>query len=316
LFCQGYKAVFIATGAHKPLEIGVPGEEAEGVLQALEYLKDVHLGHPPEVAGRVAIIGGGNSAVDAARVALRNKDVKKVTILYRRTRKEMPAYPEEIEAALQEGVKIEFLTAPVRVRTKEGKVVGVECQRMKLGELDASGRPKPVPIPGSEFQVPAETLILALSERAYTPYLRDSDGLSLSAEWGTIVVDPATMATTRPGVFAGGDVVSGPSSVVEAIAAGKIAAQCIEDYLEDRPLTRARNLTRPSRYVPSVMLKEEEVEKAKRPVMPHLPPLKRKYLHAEVELGFSREVAVQEARRCLRCDLETEDGKKAIGKNT
>ena len=316
LFCQGYKAVFIATGAHKPLEIGIPGEEAEGVLQALEYLKDVHLGRPPEMKGRVAIIGGGNSAVDAARVALRDKNVKKVTILYRRTRKEMPAYPEEIEAALQEGVKIEFLTAPVQVRTKDGRVMGVECQRMKLGEMDSSGRPKPVPIPGSEFQVPAETLILALSERAYTPYLRDSDGLSLSPEWGTIIVDPATMATTRPGVFAGGDVVSGPSSVVEALAAGKIAAQSVEDYLENRPLSRAHNLVRPSRYVAPVMLKEEEIEKAKRPAMPHLPPAKRKILHDEVELGFSREVAVQEAKRCLRCDLETEDGKKATGKNT
>ena len=316
LFGQGYKAVFLATGAHKPIEIGVPGEEAEGVLQALEYLKDVHLGRPPEVGGRVAIVGGGNSAVDAARVALRNKNVKKVTILYRRTRKEMPAYPEEIEAALEEGVKIEFLAAPTRVRTKDGKVSGVECQRMQLGEKDASGRPRPVPIPGSEFQLPADTLILALSERAYTPYLKDSDGLSLSPQWGTIIVDPATMATTRPGVFAGGDVVSGPSSVVEAIAAGKIVAQSMGDYLEGRPLARTRQLTRPSRYVEPVMLKEEELDQAKRPVMPHLPPAKRKVLHEEIELGFSREVAVREARRCLRCDLETEDGKKAIGKNT
>ncbi|MBN2200092.1 MAG: NADH-quinone oxidoreductase subunit NuoF [Candidatus Aminicenantes bacterium] len=314
LFGQGYKAVFLATGAHKPIEIGVPGEEAEGVLQALEFLKDVHLGRPPELGARVAIVGGGNSAVDAARVALRDKSVKKVTILYRRTRKEMPAYPEEVEAALEEGIKIEFLAAPTRVRTKGGRVVGVECQKMTLGEKDASGRAKPVPVPGSEFQVPADTLILALSERAYTPYLKDSDGLILSPEWGTIVADPVTMATTRPGVFAGGDVVTGPSSVVEAIAAGKAAAQSIEDYLEGRPLARARRLTRPSRYVEPVMLSEEEIERAKRPKMPHLPPGRRKSLHEEVELGLSRDVAVREARRCLRCDLETEDGKKATGK--
>ena len=316
LHSQGYKAVFIATGAHKPIEIGVPGEEADGVLQALEYLKDVHLKRPVELGGRVVVIGGGNSAVDAARVALRNKNVKQVSILYRRTRKEMPAYPEEIEAALEEGVKIEFLTAPSRVRTKDGRVCGVQCQRMKLGEKDDSGRPKPVPIEGSELHVAADTLILALSERAYTPYLKDSDGLSLSPKWGTIVVDPATMATTRPGVFAGGDVVTGPSSVVEAIAAGKAAAEAIHSYLESRPLVRVRRPTRPTLYVPPVELKEDELQQAKRSKMPHLPPSRRKTMHEEVELGFTREVAVREARRCLRCELETEDGKKAIGRET
>jgi len=148
---QGYKAVFIATGAHKPIEIGVPGEEAEGVLQALEYLKDVHLRRPVDINGRVVVIGGGNSAVDAARVALRDKNVKKVTILYRRTRKEMPAYPEEVEAAVEEGVRIEYLVAPTWVRTKDGRVTGVQCRRMRLGDKDESGRPKPIPIEGSEF---------------------------------------------------------------------------------------------------------------------------------------------------------------------
>jgi len=313
---QGYKAVFIATGAHKPIEIGVPGEEAEGVLQALEYLKDVHLKRPVEVGRRVVVIGGGNSAVDAARVALRNKNVKKISILYRRTRKEMPAYPEEVEAALEEGVKIEYLTAPTWVRTIDGKVTAVQCRRMKLGEKDESGRPKPVPIEGSEFFVDADTLILALSERAYTPYLKESDGLSLSPKWGTIIVDPATMATTRPGVFAGGDVVTGPSSVVDAIAAGKAAAEAIDHYLEGRPLVRARQLTRPSFYVEPVELREDELQQAKRSKMPHLAPSKRKTMHEEIELGFAKETAIREARRCLRCDLETEDGKKAIGRET
>jgi len=313
---QGYKAVFIATGAHKPIEIGVPGEEAEGVLQALEYLKDVHLKRPVELGRRVVVIGGGNSAVDAARVALRNKNVQKVSILYRRTRKEMPAYPEEVEAALDEGVKVEFLTAPTWVLTKDGRVTGVRCQRMKLGEKDESGRPKPVPIEGSEFLVDVDTLILALSERAYTPYLKESDGLTLSPKWGTIIVDPATMATTRPGVFAGGDVVTGPSSVIDAIAAGKSAAEAISSYLEGQPLVRARQTTRPSFYVPPVELKEDELQQAKRSQMPHLPPSKRKTIHEEVELGFTREVAVREARRCLRCELETEDGKKATGRET
>jgi NADH-quinone oxidoreductase subunit F len=314
LFRQGYKAVYLATGAHKPLEMGVPGEEADGVLQALEYLKDHHLGIPVDLGARVVVIGGGNSAVDAARVAFRDKRVKKVTILYRRTRREMPAYPEEIEAGLEEGVEIDYLTAPVRVRTQEGKVVGVECIRMKLGEKDASGRARPVPIPGSEFQVPADTLILAISERAYTPYLRDSDGLTLSPEWGTIIVDPAGMTTTRPGVFAGGDVVSGPSSVVEAMAAGKTAARSIEAYLEGRPFVRVAEVTRPSVYVEPVKLTEAEAQNTKRAKMPHLPRGQRKSGHAEIELGFTRELALKEAKRCLRCELETRDAKKALGR--
>ncbi|HUT07835.1 MAG TPA: NADH-ubiquinone oxidoreductase-F iron-sulfur binding region domain-containing protein [Candidatus Latescibacteria bacterium] len=316
LFRQGYKAVYLATGAHKPLEMGVPGEEAEGVLQALEYLKDYHLGIPVSLGARVVVIGGGNSAVDAARVAFRDKRVKQATILYRRTRKEMPAYPEEVEAGLEEGVKIEYLAAPVRIRIMDEKVVGVECIRMKLGEKDASGRAKPVPIPGSEFQVPADTLILAISERAYTPYLKDSDGLTLSPEWGTIIVDPASMATTRPGVFAGGDVVSGPSSVVEAMAAGKTAARSIESYLEGRSLVRVHQVTRPSRYVEPVELTEEEAQNATRSKMPHLSPAKRRSGHEEIETGFTKELALREARRCLRCELETRDAKKAMGRDT
>jgi NADH-quinone oxidoreductase subunit F len=316
LFKQGYKAVFLATGAHKPLEMGVPGEEAEGVLQALEYLKEHHLGIPVSLGARVVVIGGGNSAVDAARVAFRDKRVKQATILYRRTRKEMPAYPEEVEAGLEEGVKIEYLVAPVRVRVRDEKVVGVECIRMKLGEKDASGRAKPVPIPGSEFQVPADTLILAISERAYTPYLKDSDGLTLSPEWGTIIVDPASMATTRPGVFAGGDVVSGPSSVVEAMAAGKTAALSIECYLEGRSLAHPHQVTRPSLYVEPVKLTEEEAQNTKRAKMPHLPPGKRRSGHEEIETGFTKELAMREARRCLRCELETRDAKKAMGRET
>ncbi|HOW85881.1 MAG TPA: NADH-ubiquinone oxidoreductase-F iron-sulfur binding region domain-containing protein [Candidatus Aminicenantes bacterium] len=316
LFRQGYKAVYLATGAHRPLEMGVPGEEAEGVLQALEYLKNHHLGIPVDLGRRVVVIGGGNSAVDAARVAFRDKRVKEAAILYRRTRREMPAYPEEIEAGLEEGVRIEYLTAPVRVRTQNGRVVGVECIRMKLGEKDSSGRARPVPIPGSEFQVPADTLILAISERAYTPYLKDSDGLTLSPEWGTIIVDPASMATTRPGVFAGGDVVSGPSSVVEAMAAGKTAARAVEAYLEGRPFVRVAEVTRPACYVEPVKLTEEEAANTKRAKMPHLAPGKRRTGHEEIELGFTRELALKEAKRCLRCELETRDAKKALGRET
>ena len=161
-----------------------------------------------------------------------------------------------------------------------------------------------MPVPGSEFQVPADTLILAISERAYTPYLKDSDGLTLSPEWGTIIVDPSSMATTRPGVFAGGDVVSGPSSVVEAMAAGKTAALAIENYLEGRSLARVHRVTRPACYVEPVTLTEAEAQNQTRSKMPHLALSKRRSGHEEIELGFTKELALKEARRCLRCDLD------------
>lgn len=312
LFKQGYKAVFVAIGAHKPMKLNIPGEETQGVIQALELLRVVNLGEKIELGERVGIIGGGNAAVDAARVAIRNKNCKKVTILYRRTRKEMPAFQEEIESAIEEGVEIQFLVAPSKVLTKNGKIFGLECIRMKLGDLDASGRRRPIPIEGSEFKVKLDTLIPAIGERPDISFLTDKDKLN-TTKWETLVADEKNLATNREGVFAGGDVVTGPRTVVEAIASGKIAAQSIEKYLEGKSLEREYNLTRPSIYVKPIELTEEEKEKAKRPKMPKLPKKSRKKNFREVELGLTKEGAIREARRCLRCDLETEDAKKAIG---
>ena len=311
LLNDGFKAVFIATGAWKSMKMGIPGEEAEGVMQSLEYLKATNLGQKVPVGKRVCIVGGGNSAIDAARVALRDKNCQKVTILYRRTKVEMPAFPEEVDAAIDEGVDIQFLVAPVKVLTKDGKVTAVECIRMKLGEKDSSGRRKPIPIEGSNFTVKLDTLILAIGERPETSYVSPNDNIGLDKE--NITVDGETFKTTREGVFAGGDVVTGPNTVVNAMAAGKIAAETIEKYLSGQPLERAHALTRPSIYIKPVEISEAEAAKAKRPKMPHLTMAQRRKNFKEIELGLTEKMARAEARRCLRCELETEDGKNALG---
>ena len=188
LFEEGFKAVFIATGAWKSMKLEIPGEDAQGVIQSLEYLKTVKLGRDVSVGRRVGVVGGGNSAIDAARVAIRDKGCEKVTILYRRTKAEMPAFPEEIEAVVEEGVAIEFLVAPVKVLTKDGRVTGVECLRMALGDKDASGRRRPVPIAGSEFSLELDTLIVAVGERSDTSYLCAKDGID-TRKGENIIVD-------------------------------------------------------------------------------------------------------------------------------
>jgi NADH-quinone oxidoreductase subunit F len=313
LFKKGYRAVFIATGSHKSMKLKIPNEEAEGVIQAMELLKAVNLGKNVNLGEKVGIIGGGNAAIDAARVAIRNKNCKKVTILYRRTRKEMPAFEEEIDSAIEEGIKIQFLVTPTQVITQNEKVIGVECIRMKLGDLDASGRRRPIPIEGSEFKIKLDTLIPAIGERPDISFLTNSDNIKVS-EWDTIVVDEETLLTDREGVFAGGDVVTGPYTVVDAIAAGKTAAESIEKYLEGKSIKKEYKLTRPSIYVKPVELSEEEIEKAKRPKMPVLSVSTRKKNFKEVELGFTEDIAIKEARRCLRCEWETKEGKKALGR--
>lgn len=313
LFKQGYRAVFIATGAHKSMDLKIPGENAEGVIQAMELLHAVNLGEKVKLGEKVGIIGGGNAAIDAARVAIRSKDCQKVTILYRRTRKEMPAFEEEIDSALQEGIEIQYLVAPKKVLVKNGKVVGVECIRMKLGDLDESGRRRPVPIEGSEFSVELNTLIPAIGERPDISFVKDGDNLKIT-KWGTILADEEVLLTDREGVFAGGDVFTGPKTVVEAISAGKIAAASIEKYLQGKRLSRDYKLSRPSLYVEPIELTEEEIQKVKRAKMPKLSLNARKKNFKEVELGLNEEKAVKEARRCLRCELETKDGKNAIGR--
>jgi len=301
LKAEGFNAVFIAIGAHQGRKLNVPGESAKGVLDALEFLQAVNLGKKVSVGKRVGVIGGGNAAVDAARAALRLGG--EVAIFYRRTRAEMPAMKEEIEAALEEGVKIEFLAAPGKIVTRNNRVSGFEFTRMELGEFDQDGRRKPLPIPGSETTAPLDTLIVAVGEEVDTSFLEN--GLEKILSPGkTIQADPETMATAEPGVFAGGDAVTGPKTVIDAMAAGKIAAQSIDQYLQGKPVARSYAFTRPSQYVDAVELDEEEMLTVTRVKMRELPVKDRRHNFKEVEQTMTQNSAVREARRCLRCELE------------
>ena len=307
---SNYEAVFVATGAHKSRPLNVDNESAIGVMHALDFLKDVNLGKEVTLGKTVGVIGGGNAAVDAARTAARIKGCERVVIIYRRTKGEMPAFPEEVDAGIEEGINVQFLTAPTRVLSRNGEITGLECRRMELGELDESGRRRPIPIQGSEFVIDVDSLIVAIGEDPDLRFLGKEHAVNVS-RWDTIVVDPETFATNIPGVFAGGDVVTGPKNVIEAMSSGKIAAEMIDKYIRGVPVDREYELTRPSMYLPPVELAEEEIEEGDRPVIPTLPANERVGSFDEVDLNLAEEIAVREARRCLRCDLATEDAKQA-----
>jgi len=229
LWDEGYNAIFIGTGAHKGQELRIDGVGLKGVIHALNFLRMINYGKEVDVRGQqVVVIGGGNVAVDAARTAIKY-GAEEATIFYRRSREEMPANPWEVKEAESEGVKMEFLASPKRILGVNGKVSAVEFVRMKLGELDETGRRKPIPIEGSEFVREANIVVLAVGEAPDLSFLPREVELN---EDGTVWVNPLTMETTLEGVFAGGDAVTGPASVIEAIRAGKIAASSIEYYLK------------------------------------------------------------------------------------
>jgi NADH-quinone oxidoreductase subunit F len=302
LLKDGYQAVFIATGAHKGDKMGIPGEDLKGVFDAIDFLRDVNLGKDIELGERVAVVGGGNSAIDAARVALR-KGAKEVHILYRRERRDMPALAEEIETAGEEGIYIHCLTAPVKILSKNGKVEGIECVRMELREFDRSGRKTPYQIKGSEYTMNADTVIQATGQRPDTSFLK-GDGIG-TAKGGTIVADPRTLATGRKGVFAGGDAQTGPATVIEAIAAGQRAACSIRRYLDGEELSPLvqRNGYEPIE-VPSVMPAEEQLKEKHQIKIAEIAVADKKTSFRETVLPYSAEQAIEEASRCLRCDLE------------
>jgi heterodisulfide reductase subunit A len=296
---QEYDAVFLAVGAHGIRRMGTPGEELRGVLHALSFLRRLNLGHEVQVGKRVAVIGGGNAAIDAARCALRLS--AQVQLVYRRSRTEMPAIAAEVDAAEAEGVEMEFLAAPVRVLERDGRVVGMECIRMKLGEPDASGRRRPVPIEGTEFILDVGTVIVAVGQNV------ESEGLGgvQADRQGRLLVDPVTLETTLEGVFAGGDAVSGPASVVEAVGAGIQAAESVHRYLRGLDLREGRRQTWP-RPEEIVVESTPAGRSVSRHSMPEIAPAERVCGFEEVELGFSEEQAVAEARRCLACAVCSE----------
>jgi heterodisulfide reductase subunit A-like polyferredoxin len=297
LFNKGYKAVYLAIGAHKGSELGIPGEEAQGVRQGVDFLRELNLSGRAKVGKKVAIIGGGNVAIDVARSAVR-LGAEEVHLVYRRTRAEMPAWEEERVAAEAEGVKISYLSAPQEVLTEEGRVVGIRCIRMELGEPDSSGRRRPIPIPRSEYEMEADQIIPAIGQLPDLSALEDMAGLSFS-RWGTVEADTVTYATGRDGVFAGGDLQTGPWIAIGAVAAGREAAESIVRYLDGRDLAEGRKPASHDHptYRP---IPEEEPKKKRRPVSV-LPVKERQGNFKEVELGYEEFTGREEAGRCLNC---------------
>ena len=237
---KGYAAVFLALGAQKAKTMGVADEEStKGVLGGVDFLGQMQSANPPAISGTVVVVGGGNTAVDAARTSLRI-GAKKVIIVYRRTVSEMPAHPMEVEAAAEEGVEMTFLSAPVSIVAKNGKLKALRCIRMELGEMDASGRRSPKPVPGSEYDIPCDFIISAIGQDIDLGTLDTESGVKATRQ-KAIVVDKDSFVTSVPGVFAGGDVATGPAVAIDAIAHGKRAALAIDQYITDRQDRRRRD---------------------------------------------------------------------------
>jgi NADPH-dependent glutamate synthase beta subunit-like oxidoreductase len=222
----GFQAAFLSIGAHRNLRLNIPGEELQGVLPGLEFLRDINLGKKIKIGKKIAVIGGGNVALDVARSAIRLGS-ESVEIYYRRSREEMPAIPEEVEEAIREGIKIHFLASPVKMMGRGEKAIGMECIRMRLGEPDETKRRRPIPIEGSNFRFQADTIIAAIGQRVDRNASKEFE----TNQDGTIRVDPETGETSMKGVFAGGDVVTGPGWAIDAIAAGKKGAKSIHQSL-------------------------------------------------------------------------------------
>jgi len=304
---KDFDYIFLATGAHKSQPMGVEGENLKGVYGGVEFLRDFNGDEEAWTSGKktlgskVAVIGGGNSAIDAARVALRLGAT--VTILYRRERKDMPAAMEEIIAAEEEGIKIEYLVAPLKIEEKGGKVSGIACERMKLGDFDKSGRKRPVAIPGSEFTLSVDTVIASIGQVPDMTFVPKNSGVSVN-KWSTFDLSAGSKSqTTNPKFFTGGDALTGPDTVIGAIAAGHQAASDMDACIRKMNGEPAY-VEPPEEKIDIPFIIEEESEEAPQAKMPELHGPDRKRNFKEVELGYKKLVAVLEASRCLRCDAE------------
>lgn len=333
LFDEGYKAIFVGVGAHSGIKLDISGEDENPyVIDCIEFLRTVNLGDMRRPGKRVVIIGGGNSAIDAARTALRlsGEDLEvldddkieatdtariairlgaeDVTILYRRTREEMPASEWEIIEAEEEGVKMIYQSAPKKIIGEKGRITGLECIRMKPGEPDGSGRSRPIPVEGSEFFIETDVIITAIGQSPDLSFLPEDLGLAVSRQ-GTIMVNEQTLATNIPGIFAAGDAVTGPKTVIEGIAAGHRAAISIDEYIQGKKRTE-----KPIKMsVASSHDRYEDYDRVQRQTVPTLPLENRIKGLDEVERGYDPERAVKEASRCLKCNLNIFiDGEKCV----
>jgi NADH-quinone oxidoreductase subunit F len=304
---KDFHYIYLASGAHKSQKMNIPGENMKNVFGGVEFLRDFNANEDKWLKGKnklgkkVAVIGGGNSAIDAARIAVRlGADV---TILYRRLRQDMPAAQEEIKAAEEEGIKIEYLIAPLKIEGTKEKVGSITCQRMVLGDFDSSGRKKPVAVPGSEFTLKIDSVIAAIGQIPDISFIDKKIGITIN-KWDCFDVgNDYKSRTPNPRYFAGGDAVTGPDTVIAAIAAGHQAANDIDSAI--RKANNEPAYEKPAREkidVPLVI--DEETIEASQMAMPEISGSKRKMSFAEVELGFKKADVIKEASRCLRCDAE------------
>ncbi len=294
---EEYDAVYIAAGAHKSVALDIPGEEdLKGVLHGITYMKDINLGNQKKVPSRVAVVGGGFTAIDCARSSLR-LGAREVFIIYRRTLKEMPAGELEVNMAEEEAIKILYLTSPIKILGDVGSnVKAIECIKNKLGEPDASGRRRPEPIPGSEFTLPVDMVIAAIGQAPDASFMTEKSGIEFT-KWGTVIVDPESFTTSKEGVFAGGDFITGPRNAIEVIGDGRMAARAIDKYLSggkerrfEYTLMEKDPVRKVSGYEAIPRQEQDSVEMGE-----------RWEIEKEVELGFSKENAAKEADRCLLC---------------
>ncbi|HPZ83086.1 MAG TPA: FAD-dependent oxidoreductase, partial [Thermogutta sp.] len=301
LRAQGYEAVFLGVGAPEGTRLGIPGEDVQGVEDALTFLRTYNIRGSVRVGKRVVVVGGGNSAIDAARTAIR-LGAEMVTVVYRRNREAMPAYEEEITEAEAEGVRLQLLTAPVEVLSEGGQVVGLKCVPVQLGEFDRSGRRLPKEV-GEAFCIPADQILVAVGQTLDLERLVPDVELRRNSR-GFIEVDPVTGQTSHRWIFAGGDAVNGPSSVVEAVAAGERAAVGIDMLLTGQ----SHAFWRETKPVETSFDPDAEPEATPREPLRLLPVERRRHNFDEVELPWPEPVALRQARRCLRCDYGKRNG--------
>ncbi len=304
---DGYKAFFLGIGAWKSSRLGIEGEkEFAQVIDVLNFLKEISFGQKTKPADRVAIIGGGNAAIDAARTCVR-LGCSSVNVLYRRTRSEMPAHFEEIIQAAEEGVHFHQLTIPMRILGSDNDVEGIECVTATLGEPDASGRRRPIPTPDTEYVIPVEAVISAIGQSPHVLDLPGLGDLDLTKRQ-TIKVGLMSQRTNIEDVFAGGDAVTGPATVVQAIGSGKKAAGAIHHFLR-REEFPARTIQRPHRMVEPIRMTYQDKAFIQRQEIPIINLQKRMTTFDQVELGLDETAARQEAKRCMRCDICERCGK-------
>jgi formate dehydrogenase major subunit len=302
---EGYQSVFMALGTWKSSRLGLEGEDLPGIMHALDLLIRTSMGEKIDMGKKVMIIGNGNTGMDAARTCLR-MGVEQVTMLYRRSRKEMTAHPEEVAATEAEGVKLELLVSPTRIISENGRFKALEFIRNELKEPDAGGRARPVPIPGSETIIEADLAVISIGQFSDLTFLQNDPDLKelVLSKWGTPDADPRTLQTSIPDLFVGGDLFRGPQTVIQAIADGRTAANSIHQYLtrgEVKAAQKPFNISKGKKLTEVDAVNFEGIPKQDRVHQPHLPLPDREHNFKEVEATIGQDEAMKEARRCLSC---------------